>query len=90
MSLDVLYALTSDPMLMRAFNAIVDARRIDFGKIVAALDGDREKARESVTRLVNFGLISESGAILEDYKTYFVTSEGLGTNRELRRQLYAS
>jgi hypothetical protein len=82
--------LFSDAVVKTVFEAILKNRSAIFKELVASVGKnaddptDRKQVEEAVSRLKEADLIRERAASIEDFNSYYVTSGGLGAERELR------
>lgn len=84
MTPDIIY-LIAKPETRKVFEAVVEKLTIRFKDLVDSLDLDENEVAESLGKLEQAKLIEESSAPLRDFKTFYVTADGLSANRELRR-----
>ena len=75
----------STPETRKVFETVVKEINIRFKDLVDSLEIDEEKVVESLDRLEEAKLIEESPAPVRDFKTLYITADGLSANRELRR-----
>lgn len=75
--------LMADKDTRRAFERIVEQRRVQLRRLEKQVQLPREKLEAKLRDLVNEGLINEKKVVLTDYTTYYVTSKGLEVNRKL-------
>ncbi len=85
-----LLTLFNPPSTLEVFGVVAADRTVRFKDLLDMLEPaglDREEVRESLDRLEEAGLIKSQGAPdgVEDFGWYYVTEEGLSTERELRR-----
>jgi len=82
--------LLSDVVVKGVFKTILENRTALFREVIASLgkrpdDPDaRKEVEAAVARLMKADLIKERTAPIEDFKSYSVTSDGLGAERQLR------
>jgi DNA-binding MarR family transcriptional regulator len=77
--------LFSTPETRKVFETVVKQITIRFKDLVDSLEIDEATVVESLDRLEKAKLIDESPAPLRDFKTLYITADGLSANRELRR-----
>jgi len=77
--------LFSTPETRNVFDAVVKKLTIRFKDLVDSLDLEEEKVSESLVKLEEAKLIEEFAAPVNDFKTLYITANGLTANRELRR-----
>jgi len=82
--------LLSNSVMKGVFKAILENRTAIFKELVASVgkspddpDG-RKEVEDAVARLVKADLIKERNAPIKDFRSYSVTSVGLGAERQLR------
>ncbi|MDQ3802371.1 MAG: hypothetical protein M3416_00725 [Acidobacteriota bacterium] len=87
--------LINDPNTRKIFDEIVKKRKVRLKDLASCL-GEEKSTREDLIRTINelksAELIQELGAptkahqsVYEGFKTYYVTSNGLSAERQLRR-----
>ena len=82
--------LLSDKVVQHVFKAILQNRSAIFKELVASLGksaddpDDRKQIESAVSRLKQADLIKERAAPIEDFNSYYVTSDGLSAERQLR------
>lgn len=85
-----LVPLLSDTVANRVFKVILKNRSALFREVVSSIGknpediSDRREVEAAVERLKNAELIKERTHEIEDFKSYYVTSDGLGVERRLR------
>jgi DNA-binding MarR family transcriptional regulator len=77
--------LDNQPVL-EAFKLVASMRRIQLKDLASRLKTTTEDASTRVKQLKDVNLIEEqpSTSSMEDFKTYYVTSDGLSFERQLR------
>ena len=82
--------LLSDTLVKNVFEAILKNRSAIFKELITATGkkaddpDDRRVVEDAVARLKDAALIKECPASIEDFNSYYVTSDGLGAERQLR------
>ena len=77
-------SLLSDPIARRIFEHVVKMRSIRFEELAKRVqpEVDRQLTKAMLQKLEQAQLISEKGASLDDYTTYYVTADGLEASRK--------
>lgn len=80
--------LLADPLTLRIFELIAVRRRLRFEELTKLLEKDatREDMSERLTQLVQACLLAVVSAPIADFDIYYVTANGLYTDRQLRRR----
>lgn len=83
---DAISLLAANPVALKAFETVANARTIRFKDLQSSLDSGKEDAQKSLSQLEEVNLIGSQDAPeqLEDFKTYYITAEGLSTERQLQ------
>jgi hypothetical protein len=82
--------LLSDKVVQSVFKAILENRSAIFKELLASLGkkpddpDDRKQIESAVSQLKDADLIKERTAPIEDFNSYYVTSDGLNAERQLR------
>lgn len=69
----------------QVFNQVVNNRSIRFSDLINNTGLNRDETKRALLELKNASLIDETGAPIDDFKTYYITATGLETSREARR-----
>jgi hypothetical protein len=90
---EVLTLLHSSKIVGLVFEEIAKNRSVMFKEILASLgkkndlskeDLSKEKIEEVVHNLMEADLVKERAAPIQDFNTYYITADGLSTERQLR------
>ena len=92
MQVDPKFIALSKPSNQQVFKEVAKRRQVNLKDLLVSLPTKmtREVVSESLNELEQVGLIKEESASLEDFKTLYVTAEGLQAERQLRRLEAAS
>lgn len=85
---DVYLRLLTDRRVRKVFETIVRERQLrskDLSEVLKTEEIEDEDASKTLDWLKRAGLIGEEEAPIADFHTYYVTAEGLSTDRQLRR-----
>jgi len=81
----------SDPVAMRAFKVVLEGNQVSHRTLVERLKpaAAPPDLKVSLSKIVGSGLVKATEAPIEDFKTYYVTAEGLSKGRAWRQNLAA-
>lgn len=72
------------PTARDMFKQVVEHRKIRFGDLIKQIpDIDLNTARENLRGLEQANLIAKKSSAVEDFTTYYVTSDGLEASRKI-------
>ncbi len=80
--------LLADPLTLRIFELIAVRRRLRFEELAKLLGKDvaYQDMSERLKQLVQARLLAVASAPIADFDIYYVTANGLYTDRQLRRR----